>query len=166
MGREIKRVPLDFDWPIGCGWPGYMINLCSDDIAIVYCMRHKDEARGDECDHCAHFARLAGLSDCPSFKIDPPIGDGWQLWETVSEGSPITPVFATAEELIDHMCQPADGDRYLPWDKGWSREVAESFVRGSGWAPSLVITGGVAMDGVTGMHALGGSGKGGDHGEV
>jgi hypothetical protein len=33
----------------------------------------------------------------------PPEGEGWQLWETVSEGSPITPVFPTPEGLIDHM---------------------------------------------------------------
>jgi hypothetical protein len=30
---------------------------------------------------------------------EPPEGDGWQLWETTSEGSPISPVFATADEL-------------------------------------------------------------------
>lgn len=30
---------------------------------------------------------------------DPPEGDGWQMWETTSEGSPISPVFATPEEL-------------------------------------------------------------------
>jgi hypothetical protein len=29
----------------------------------------------------------------------PPKGAGWQLWETTSEGSPVSPVFATAEEL-------------------------------------------------------------------
>ena len=28
---------------------------------------------------------------------------GWVLYETVSEGTPVTPVFATAEELIDHL---------------------------------------------------------------
>lgn len=32
---------------------------------------------------------------------DPPEGDGWQMWETTSEGSPASPVFATAEELAD-----------------------------------------------------------------
>jgi len=36
---------------------------------------------------------------------EPPTGDGWQLWETVSEGSPVSPVFATAEELAD-WCEP------------------------------------------------------------
>lgn len=30
---------------------------------------------------------------------DPPTGDGWQLWESVSEGSPLTPVFSSQEEL-------------------------------------------------------------------
>lgn len=30
---------------------------------------------------------------------EPPIGDGWQMWETTSEGSPTSPVFATAQEL-------------------------------------------------------------------
>lgn len=30
---------------------------------------------------------------------DPPTGDGFQLWETTSEGSPVSPVFATLGEL-------------------------------------------------------------------
>jgi hypothetical protein len=29
----------------------------------------------------------------------PPPGDGYQLWENTSEGSPISPVFKTKEEL-------------------------------------------------------------------
>ena len=33
---------------------------------------------------------------------EPPAGDGYQLWETTSEGSPVTPVFATIEELCDY----------------------------------------------------------------
>lgn len=32
-------------------------------------------------------------------EYEPPTGPGYQLWETVSEGSPISPVFATPEEL-------------------------------------------------------------------
>lgn len=32
-------------------------------------------------------------------EYEPPTGEGWQLWETCSEGSPVSPVFATAEEL-------------------------------------------------------------------
>jgi hypothetical protein len=36
---------------------------------------------------------------------EPPEGEGWQLWETTSEGSPVSPVFATAEALAD-WCEP------------------------------------------------------------
>jgi hypothetical protein len=32
---------------------------------------------------------------------EPPTGEGWQLWETTSEGSPTSPVFATAEALAE-----------------------------------------------------------------
>lgn len=34
-------------------------------------------------------------------EYEPPTGVGYQLWETCSEGSPISPVFATAEELAN-----------------------------------------------------------------
>lgn len=30
---------------------------------------------------------------------EPPVGEGYQMWETTSEGSPISPVFASPEEL-------------------------------------------------------------------
>lgn len=32
-------------------------------------------------------------------ECEPPTGAGYQLWETTSEGSPVSPVFASAEEL-------------------------------------------------------------------
>ncbi len=32
---------------------------------------------------------------------EPPAGDGFQLWETTSEGSPISPVFATLDALCE-----------------------------------------------------------------
>lgn len=65
----------------------------------------------------------------------PPKGPGWQVWETVSEGSPISPVFSTPEELIEWLTQP--GER-----RGYSRDAAENFVRGDGWVPSMITTGG------------------------
>lgn len=59
MTRVLKRVPLDFSWPIGKIWEGYET--------------HK--------------------------KAEPPTGDGYQMWETTTEGSPKSPVFATLDEL-------------------------------------------------------------------
>lgn len=34
-------------------------------------------------------------------EYEPPTGEGWQLWETTSEGSPKSPVFATADGLAE-----------------------------------------------------------------
>lgn len=36
-------------------------------------------------------------------RYGPPAGDGWQLWETTSEGSPISPVFSNPEDLAEWM---------------------------------------------------------------
>lgn len=62
---------------------------------------------------------------------------GWCLYETVSEGTPCTPVFATAEELVEHLCTIGEDYYQEPWD----RRRAEAMVR-SGWAPSGVSIGG------------------------
>jgi hypothetical protein len=64
---------------------------------------------------------------------EPPKGDGWQLWETVSEGSPVSPVFTTADELTAWMSDPDRGDRWVP------HATAASFIA-DGWAPSFVST--------------------------
>lgn len=64
---------------------------------------------------------------------EPPEGEGWQLWETVSEGSPISPVCATAEELAEWMASPA----YTWFGSGGSKESYLEFIK-AGWAPSMV----------------------------
>lgn len=66
-------------------------------------------------------------------RTEPPEGDGWQLWETVSEGSPMSPVFATAEELAGWMSDPARDKQWVPF------ATAMAFIR-EGWAPSGVST--------------------------
>lgn len=58
----------------------------------------------------------------------PPEGEGWQCWETVSEGSPVTPVFATADELVWH----------LVIHEGYAEDAARAFVN-HGSAPSMVM---------------------------
>src|SRR5690606_7531262 len=40
-------------------------------------------------------------------ETEPPAGDGWQLWETTSEGSPSSPVFKTPEDLAAWCAQHA-----------------------------------------------------------
>lgn len=80
-------------------------------------------------------------------ETEPPEGSGWQIWETVSEGSPISPVFATAEELAEHMANEK------PWgaSEAMSAERWLKWITGPGWAPSLIGNGSTVVDGVFGM---------------
>jgi hypothetical protein len=141
MGREVKRVPMDFDFPIGASFADAEYN--------------KHCATCDKEDH----------DDCEWPLNDPPTGEGWQLWQTVSDG-PISKVYATADELIDWMCQPVPKEKqthswrdprenpeypHMPWAQGWRREIAEPFVKQCGWAPSMIVCGGKVMDGATAM---------------
>lgn len=61
---------------------------------------------------------------------EPPTGDGWQLWETVSEGSPVSPVFATEEEFIAYLV-----------GEGYSDHAAREFAK-VGWVMSGMSVGG------------------------
>lgn len=67
-------------------------------------------------------------------RSEPPTGDGYQIWETVSEGSPISPVFASPEELAQYMAGTQWGA-----DNGTSYETWLQFINGPGWAPSMVM---------------------------
>ena len=100
MGRQLKRVPLDFDWPLHVIWAGYTVSLC-----------HEMETYYDKksCERCHQFQKIMGIKarkdselGCPErTPFDPPIGPGYQLWEDVTEGSPISPVFKTINELAN-----------------------------------------------------------------
>jgi hypothetical protein len=238
MGREIKRVPLDFDWPIGEVWQGFLmperlrVPDCPDcgghgettarqwvgqvshlllmldddldaqargrglhpylqDTGSVVDHRHRPSAdirefgtglAGRESGFMGHDAidrshataaviRAAGLDPdrwgkCLTCEgsgrveaypgqaaeseaweaTEPPVGEGWQVWETVSEGSPITPVMPTADALIEHLSTVGTVWDQRRGDGPWRRAEAESFVR-SGWAPSLLTVGGQVMEG-------------------
>lgn len=74
-------------------------------------------------------------------QTEPPAGDWWQVWETVSEGSPVTPALATREELVAYLVEGGDAWDRKRGDGGWTRENAESFVERA-WAPSLIGTAG------------------------
>ena len=77
---------------------------------------------------------------------EPPAGEGYQLWETVSEGSPISPVFETPEELADYLIGPDYS--WVENDSGTTREQWLAFIKGPGWDMSGVLQDGVFMNGV------------------
>lgn len=68
--------------------------------------------------------------------IEPPTGDGWQLWETTSEGSPVSPVFKSAEDLADWCGENATAFASL---KMTSSEWLRSFLDGTTDADTLLI---------------------------
>lgn len=75
----------------------------------------------------------------------PPTGDAWQMWETTSEGSPISPPKATPEALARWL---ADNNASAFGHDGASYESWMRMIVGSGWAPSAVMVDGMMMSGV------------------
>ena len=68
-------------------------------------------------------------------RIDPPEGEGYQLWSTISEGTPMSPVFATPEELATWLVDngaSSFGRNTASYDQ-WLK-----FIRGPGWAPTMI----------------------------
>lgn len=79
--------------------------------------------------------------------FEPPAGEGYQLWETVSEGSPISPVFNSPEELAAWLSTSPD----YTWrqnDEGTTYEQWMAFLTGPGECPSMVSKGGEILTGV------------------
>ncbi|VTU42526.1 MULTISPECIES: hypothetical protein [unclassified Variovorax] len=82
-------------------------------------------------------------------KVEPPAGLGYQIWEHTTEGSPISPVFATAKELAAWMVTEyrhrRDEGNFTSWMK---------FIEGPGWVPSGVIGGGRLFHGANIVRAF------------
>lgn len=223
MGREIKRVPIGFNWPLGKVWQGflrpdeldlpvcpdcdgrgdtmaarwldsvlYLVLMLDDDIdnqkrgqalhpylatlmnnpggrpsaditelAVGLAGRGASFMGHDAINHWKAYAAVVKAAGMPETwgqcsacsgegyvataeqraahdawkSSEPPTGDGWQIWETVSEGSPISPAFATAEELATWMSNPDRTDRYA---RDWMPyPAAMQFIK-AGWAPTFV----------------------------
>lgn len=78
---------------------------------------------------------------------EPPAGEGYQIWQTVSEGGPVSPVCATPEALAHWMATNDRSDIDATTYDGWMR-----FILGPGWAPTAIIRDGRIFSGT----ALGG----------
>lgn len=76
--------------------------------------------------------------------------DHFQIYETVSEGSPVSPVFESKEAMIAWMTQPIDRSSEYNVGEDWqcmqgmTRKQAESFCEDES-APSLVTGPGVGV---------------------
>jgi hypothetical protein len=70
---------------------------------------------------------------------EPPEGEGYQMWENVSEGSPISPVFQFRGALAHWLSKYRSLDGNY---RQWMNMIED------GYAPSIVVAGGTVMTGV------------------
>lgn len=153
MGREIRRVDADWEHPKKKSWSGKeegyqpVFDQDFDDAFTEWVENYNLWKAGEHPDQIEYpeekdqpYWEWAGIPPNPEHYLPKPFTDPtwFQMYETVSEGTPVSPKFETAQELIDYLV--ANGDF---WDQkrgsgGWNQEAAERFV-GVGWAPSGVI---------------------------
>ena len=156
MGREIRRVPPNWEHPRYTkdnaryqNWVGNYIGMHDDDYdsAAQEWLEQFDLWRAGK--HPSQHGEYASDSKYyweydtppdpesyrPAFTEEP---TWYQVYETVSEGTPVTPPFATQDELIDYLVNVGEmaGTQY---NRKHSREAATKFVKDTGYVPSMVV---------------------------
>lgn len=145
MGREVRKVPPHWDHPDQERGSG---------LQPMFDQRFEDAAREWKEGFAAWEARTdenwrEDRGEWWEWHGEPPDrayyrpwrdeeATWFQVWETVTEGTPVTPPFATKEELVDHLVAKGDDWDQQRGNGGWNREAAERFV-GAGWAPSMMV---------------------------
>lgn len=153
MGREIRRVPANWNHPKD--EDGSYQPLRDDYVgSLKYYKEEVDnfiknmtevvqkgtvkiyENTFDSAQEAYKYLTEDGQMEKPDIADFMPSGEWYQLFENVSEGTPLSPPFATTKELIDWLSNNKDF-----WGHTWNREGAESIVK-HGFAMSGVMTGG------------------------
>lgn len=125
MGREVKIVSLDFDWfethknkngKWSETWKGYIFDL---DLVCFLCDGKGVNSKVKKCPLCYGEKKISPTFEPPKSWNDKE--NGYQIWQDVSEGSPISPVFKKAEDLAKWMVANDDtvtaGTSYNAWLK-------------------------------------------------
>lgn len=153
MGREIKRVPIGFSIPLEKTWWGYLLppiwcQACDGkgtSPKIICGFKQHDDTwhtfESYDCPVCGGDGKV-----CP--RVEVPEGPGYQLWETVSEGSPLSPSFETPEELARWL---ADNNASSGGRTTETYEVWLAWIKGPAWSPSFVVGPGGIQSGVQAM---------------
>lgn len=144
------RTGFNWEWHVEYNLTGYRAAGESATEPVVYPWDLDGDTQvtvRDE-DHLSELliARIEGQRPDPTNYMpvwDVPADElGWCLYQTVSEGTPVTPVFATADELIDHLCTVGQD-----WDqRPMRRKAAETLVRNGSSLGSFIVAGGQLLD--------------------
>lgn len=169
MGREIRRVPANWSHPKGERRNGQIdyLPMRDQDAESAWAEWQAEYAKWLAGEHDRIIAEY-GADDYPkaepyrafcAWNGQPPdpayyrpkweegSATWYQVYQTVSEGTPVTPPFATKEELVEYLVangdfwdqrRRKDGVTHMPCEP-WGRKAAESFV-GAGFAPSMMVT--------------------------
>ena len=145
MGRQIRRVPMGWQHP----------KDVRGHYKPLHDKTHEDRMREYEADKarfeadpeeqaiarscgCLTFAQWDGEPPDPEYyrpKWDEGVTLGYCFYENVTEGTPLSPVFETPEQLVEWLIQK----------EGLRPEAARSFVS-RGWASTLVLRPGQSVE--------------------
>lgn len=154
MGREIRRVPVNWHHPKSIDYDGYQ-PLRDDYIgSMAYWKKDVNEfithmteviKKGKTRIYNTNYTNPKSVYDYltednilapPNIDQFMPSGPWYQLYENVSEGTPLSPPFKTKPELVKWLSINKDF-----WDHKWTPEQAAAMVK-SGYAPSGIMANG------------------------
>ena len=133
MGREIRRVPANWQHPQENGKYHPLIDRDFDSALQEWLAEYEAWKKdpGDE-----PFTETPPDPEYYRPKFES--AEWYQVYETVSEGTPVTPPFETKAELIDYLATHGDFWDQHRGDGSWSRQAAERFAEAE-WAPSGIF---------------------------
>lgn len=108
-----------------------------DGINKHICVKAKAKKLGvyGMCEHCNGDGHVFQSKEIETLHdnwkdFEPPKGDGFQLWETTSEGSPMSPVFKTLDLLCEHLevSKASTFASYTATKEEWKEMLDDGFV--------------------------------------
>jgi hypothetical protein len=145
MGREIRRVPPGWAHPTDRrGNPIPMYDRVLADEQAAWDEAERDWRRGEDPNYTEYpnYADWAGErpDDAESYRPawEPDEATAFQVYETVTEGTPCSPVFGTRDALVAWLSDPRRTE-FVDEIAIMTRAGAERFAE-MGWAPSMVLS--------------------------
>jgi hypothetical protein len=149
MGREIRMVPPNWQHPtkMVIRWKDGRLQHVEEkqsmydrryDDAIEEWVKGREEWKTNPQHDCTWEEWSGNAPDPEYYRPWKDQEATWfQLWQTVSEGSPVSPPFETREELAQYLAENGDEWDQLRRHGGWGVEAAKRFCS-QGWAPSFI----------------------------
>lgn len=156
MGRELRMVVPNWEHPKNQDDENYQ-PMFDESYKEACAEWKKDFAAWEAGERPDYWTKGEDPDEYWDWESTPPTNEGYrpewdkkdmtwfQIYETVSEGTPVTPPFETKEELIDYLVENGDFWCQSRGSVAPTRNQAEGLVNG-GWAPSGMMMNGVMHD--------------------